>query len=320
MSTLSSTFTSIADAIRAKNGLATKYTPAGMAAAIQALTTSQLPVNKVGTGDYFKGFYADSACTTAYDINKWDGTTKVYAKFIELGELKTATFAEATEAELNSIFSLAKAGTIDIASDIGWAVGDTRTISVSAFTAGGNVEVAKQDIDLVISSFDDYNGAGAKMQIDFKDCITPGVRMNSSDTNSGGWPSSEMYTTTIPALLNALPTWLKNNLLEFTTKTSEGNRSSEIEETTGNKLALRSEIEIFGSTTYSKSGEGSQIAYYKTSGNRVKKLGHSGSASRWWLRSPYGGSSTSFCGVSSGGSADWYGATDTCGVAPFGCI
>ena len=234
--------------------------------------------------------------------------------------LTIVPWSTGTDEEIAAMLDAAKAGTIDLQTDGGWAVGDVRTIQISAFTGGGNVAHAAQSIDIAISSFADYNACGCVMQFDFKDELATGNRMNATDTNSGGYGASEMKTTTLPALVNALPTWLKDRLLEFSVLASAGSQSSIINTVTGNKLALRSEVEIFGTTTHSKAGEGSQIPYYTTSANRIKKRGHSGSASIWWERSPSGSNSANFCGVGSSGSANINGASSAYGVAPFGCI
>ena len=77
-------------------------------------------------------------------------------------------------------------------------------------------------------------------------------------------------------------------------------------------------IEIFGSTTYSVSGEGTQYAYYKAGNSKVKNKG--GSATSWWGRSPNSGYSNYFCIVSSGGSADYGSATSSRGVAFGFCV
>lgn len=87
------------------------------------------------------------------------------------------------------------------------------------------------------------------------------------------------------------------------------------------KLFLFSEIEIFGSTTYSKAGEGSQYSYFATAANRIKYLSNgSGSAGWWWERSPYGSSSNGFCVVSSSGSADFNNANGAGGVCFGFCV
>lgn len=230
------------------------------------------------------------------------------------------TFSSGTDEQIAALVEAAHKGTIDLQQYAGWAVGDVRTIQISAFTGGGNVSHAAQSVDIVISSFDDYNSCGCVMQFDFKDELATGARMNSSNTNAGGWGNSEMKTTTMPALVNALPSWLKGLLIEFSVLASAGSQSSTIETVMGNKLALRSEVEIFGSTTHAKAGEGSQIPYYATAANRIKKRGHSGSAGSWWERSPTGNGSGYFCRVDPSGSARNGDASDAYGVAPFGCI
>ena len=87
------------------------------------------------------------------------------------------------------------------------------------------------------------------------------------------------------------------------------------------KLFLFSEIEIFGSTTYSKAGEGSQYSYFATAANRIKYLSNgSGSANWWWGRSPYGSDSANFCYVSGCGSASRNGAFIASGVCFGFCV
>lgn len=240
--------------------------------------------------------------------------------------LNIVSWADGTDDEIAAMIDAARAGTIDLQTDGGWAVGDVRTIKISAFSAESTTSYAEQSIDIAISSFEDYNECGCIMQFDFCTLLTAshtdsdykGTRMNSSNTNSGGYGATEMYKTTLPALVEALPSWLKERLIEFSVLASAGSQSSTINTVTGNLLALRSEVEIFGKTTYSKSGEGSQIPYYTTSANRIKK--RDGAAGGWWERSPRGGTGTYFCSVTSDGSAYYGSASGTSGVAPFGCL
>ena len=84
------------------------------------------------------------------------------------------------------------------------------------------------------------------------------------------------------------------------------------------KLFLLSEVEIFGSTTYSVSGEGTQYAYYKAGNSKVKNV--SGSAYAWWERSPYASNTAGFCFVASNGNADGSGASSSFGVAFGFCV
>lgn len=185
-----------------------------------------------------------------------------------------------------------------------WAVGDSKTMTIN----GTNYQ-----IDIIGKNHDTYTAGGtAPLTFQLHDCYGETKQMNSSDTNSGGWTSCAMRSTHLPAILALMPTEVQNGIREVNKLTSAGNRSSTIN-TTADKLFLLSEIEIFGSTPYSKRGEGSQYAYYSAGNSKVKNL--SGSAYFWWERSPYGYIWDSFCGVSNGGNADGTGASRSFGVA-----
>ena len=236
------------------------------------------------------------------------------------GGVTIVPFSSGTDEEIVAMIQAAHNGDIDLQQDGGWAVGDVRTISVSAFTGGGSTAHAAQNVDIVITSFDDYQNCGCVMQFDFKGSLAEGQRFNSSGTNAGGYGSSEMKTTTLPALVNALPTWLKDSLIEFSCLASAGNRSSSIVTVTGNKLALRSEIEVFGNVTNSYSGEGSHIPYYNNYLRRKKNMGSMTYADYWWERSPGNYSDNGFCDVDGGGNPSADNATNTRGLSPFGCL
>lgn len=94
--------------------------------------------------------------------------------------------------------------------------------------------------------------------------------MNSTNTNAGGWKNCAMRSTHLPAILALMPSEVRAGIKEVNKLSSAGSQSSSID-TTADKLFLLSEIEIFGSTTYSKSGEGSQYAYYTAGNTKVKR-------------------------------------------------
>lgn len=239
---------------------------------------------------------------------------------VALAYIKLEAFGTTSDDNFVKLIQAAHNGTINLQTDAGWKVGDKRTISISAFTGGGSVSHAAQSIDIAIGSFANYENCGCVLQFDFVDELAAGNRMEASNINTNGYGGSEMYKTTLPALVNALPAYLRGLLIEFSCKASAGNKSTTIKTVTGNKLALRSEVEIFGTTSYSVAGEGSQIPYYTTSANRVKKRGHSGSADSWWERSPRASNATRFCFVAEIGLANADNASSARGVAPFGCI
>lgn len=168
-------------------------------------------------------------------------------------------------------------------------------------------------VDIIGKNHDTYaNGGKAPLTFQLHDCYGETKNMNSSNTNSGGWTSCAMRSTHLPAILALMPSEVQAGIKEVNKLTSAGSKSSTIN-TTADKLFLLSEIEIFGSVSYSKSGEGSQYAYYSAGNSEVKNF--SGSANSWWERSPYGSGSAYFCYVYSRGGANISYASDSRGVA-----
>ena len=173
-----------------------------------------------------------------------------------------------------------------------WVAGNRKMMTING---------TSYQIDIIGKNHDTYAAGGtAPLTFGLHDCYADTKAMNSSNTNSGGWKNSAMRTTHLPAILALMPTEVQNGIREVSKKASVGGASSTIE-TVSDKLFLLSEIEIFGSTSYSKSGEGTQYAYYKAGNSKIKN--RNGSANYWWERSPYGSDSTIFCIVDSGGYA-----------------
>ena len=164
------------------------------------------------------------------------------------------------------------------------------------------------------------DGSGkAKMTLGLANCLSTTYAMNSSNTNVGGWESCALRTTLQDTIFNQLPSELRALIKKVKKKTSAGNQSSTIN-TTEDTLFLFSEVELFGSTTYSKSGEGTQYPIFTNNSSRIKKQGDSGSAYYWWERSPYASISTAFCLVDTDGSAGGTNASNTFGVCFGFCI
>ena len=236
----------------------------------------------------------------------------------QISGVDIVSFEWGSDAQLGAMIDAAQAGTINLQTDAGWKVGDMRKIAIAAFTGGGGTAHAAQYVDIVITSFDDYENCGCVLQFDFKEALATGQRMNSSNTTTGGYGGSEMYTTTLPALVAALPSWLASRLKTFDVQATIGGGSSTLETVGNNKLALRSAIEVFGSGHNGKAAEGSWIPYYANAGIRTKLRGYAGSADIWWERSP--NNASYFCYVGNNGVASSNTASYAYGVAPFGCI
>ena len=185
-----------------------------------------------------------------------------------------------------------------------WAVGNHKTMMING---------ASYQVDIIGKNHDTYTAGGtAPLTFQLHDCYGETKNMNSSNTNSGGWTSCAMRSTHLPAILSKMPTEVQNGIREVNKMTSAGSQSATIN-TTADKLFLLSEIEIFGSVSYSKSGEGTQYDYYKAGNSKVKKL--NGSAASWWERSPDGSASAYFCSVNSNGIAVSFSARRAYGVA-----
>lgn len=228
------------------------------------------------------------------------------------GAPSSVPFATGTDEQILAMIQAAHAGTIDLQTDGGWAVGDTRTINVSAFTANDgkdDVSYSAQNVDIVITSFDDYKSCGCVMQFDFKNALAEKAYM---DYYTRNYEETPMYLNTLPALVAALPTWISDNLISFDVDCCVRSSTSTVYTVSNNKLALRSNKEVTGSTNYAG---GTQLQYYTTADNRIKKLGNNGAADFWNTRTVY----TSYVFITSSGGT----TTATrlkAGVAPFGCL
>ena len=185
-----------------------------------------------------------------------------------------------------------------------WAIGDSKMMTINS---------TDYQIDIIGKNHDTYaSGGKAPLTFQLHDCYGETKNMNSSNTNSGGWTSCAMRSTHLPAILALMPTEVQNGIREVNKLTSAGSQSATIN-TTADKLFLLSEIEIFGSVSYSKSGEGTQYDYYKAGNSKVKKF--NGRAYVWRGRSPYGSDSARFCVVGRGGDAYYDSASTAHGVA-----
>ena len=239
----------------------------------------------------------------SFTINGISISTDYEIKAIAQYELVLPTNLEtASWSIIDSVSKSGNAGSI-------WSVGDKKTINIDG-----------TDYQFQIIGFNhDTKTAGGTAGITFQmvDCMNAKEYMNSSDTNSGGWTSCAMRTSTLNSIFSNLPADLQNVIKAVNKLTSAGDRSSTIN-TTSDKLFLLSEVEIFGSTDYSKSGEGSQYAYYKAGNSKVKKV--KGSASDWWERSPSGGTSYYFCSVANNAAPTHFQATWTEGVSFGFCV
>lgn len=161
-----------------------------------------------------------------------------------------------------------------------------------------------------------------------------GFRMNTSQSNSGGWASSNMrtaicgtslssYSGTILAVIPAELRAVLKSVTKYTNNTGNSTAASAVTATT-DYFFLLSEYEVFGSTTYANSNEASkqaQYAYYSAGNSKIKyKHNATSTAAYWWLRSPRASSSTGFVRVGTDGTVGDNSANYSRGFAPGFCV
>ena len=258
------------------------------------------------------------------------------------GPLKIVTFADGTDDEIAKMIEAHYAGKINIGDY--WAVGDKRIIHHNAMDATGVSESHKAndytyviigiEHDDLVTTINGKTKAAITIQTERMLYLDTTTEYNStydeshecgyidsSNTNNGGWEGCARRIWCNNVYKECLPTYIQNMMKQVKKLTSVGASSSTIK-TSNDYAFLPSEIEIFGSTTYSFAGEGTQYQYFKTVANRYKKPRYNSSSSSGicWERSPYSSNSSGFCGLRISGNAGWDDAFATCGLAPCLCI
>lgn len=260
-----------------------------------------------------------------------DGVTKTTSFNVTVAEkpdVEIVPFSTGTDAQIAAMAQALRDGTITV-EDTGWAVGDTRSVSLSAKNSDNFGNHAAQTQTLVILNIGGKtlsNGNECSFVVGLKNMLANGTSlegfgMNASDTNAGGWNACRVRTGCNEDFPDMLPEDLLPAFAEFKNITADGSGVTTIEST--DLFSLASEKEIFGSTSYANAtaeADNSQFDYYKTGANRIKKCGDSGSSYHWWERSHYSGNSDYFCCVNGSGNADYNFASNPSGLAPFGCF
>ena len=262
------------------------------------------------------------------------GTKTITATYTENGVTKTATtsvnvtitavtWAAGTDAQIVDMVAAADAGVISL-SDY-WAVGDERTIPLTAMAATGVGEThAAQNVVYRLDNAGGMqlaNGKTCSFIAGQKNLLNEYGYMNSSNTTAGSWNDSARRAWCNNVYKNAFPSSLLPICKEFITITGGGSGATSGTVTATDLFSLPAEMNIFGSRSYSVQDEANALAQwttYKTASNRIKYA--NGSAYYWWQRSPYSGANDTFCSVNTNGGADNDDASYARGIAPFCCI
>lgn len=199
------------------------------------------------------------------------------------------------------------------------SVGDQVTLSLDGTNYTFDVIGFNHDTLTDTAAYGKETATGkAGITFQMHDMFDTSYPMNSGNTTTGGWKSSVMRNSTMAIMKGYLPDDWEAIIKPVNKATSTGGGSSSGTETVSDNCFLLSEIEIFGKTTYSVSGEGSQYAYYKAGNSKVKN--QSGSAYGWLERSPRKGNNEDFCIVTKDGRASYNSAGMRRGVAFAFCV
>lgn len=286
-------------------------------------------------------------------------TTSVTISYAEGGVTKTCTQA-VTVTTISTTLNSNTWATIRKVSDAGvganyWSVGDTKAIAING--AVGNTTFSNLSINAFILGFNHNSAREGANRIHFKIGKISNVHvalcdanygsnvsgsgyfhMNTSNTNSGGWSSSDMRknilgnsgTPTSPpasSLLAALPSDLRavmKAVTKYSDNTGGGSDTASYVTSTTDYLFLLSEFEFQGARTYANSAEKNyqlQYDYYKA-GNSKIHYKHSATTTAVYAlcRSVDSSYSNYFCIVGTDGAAGSVYAYGSRGVAPGFCV
>ena len=203
-------------------------------------------------------------------------------------------------------------------------VGDTKEVDMGTYGTH-TLRIANTSTPSECST-SGFSQTACGFVLEFADIIAE-HKMNDTNTNVGGWPASSMYTFVNNDIYNAIPSEIKNAIIDTTVVSGHGKTSGETNFTSTDKLYLLSTAEVWAQgssntvSTDTARDVTRQLDYYKnlsvTTSNKsgaIKKNGTS--ASYWWLRAATSSSTYNFLSVYNNGGWANDPASISRGVAP----
>ena len=205
-----------------------------------------------------------------------------------------------------------------------YKVGSTKEVNLGTTYGTHTLRVANTSTPSECST-SGFSQTACGFVLEFADIITT-HKMNDTMTNVGGWPATSMRTFVNNDIYNAIPSELRNAIIDTTVVSGHGKSDTE-NFTSTDKLYLLSTAEVWAqgsSNTISNDTARDvtrQLDYYKNLGTStsnyseaIKKNGIS--ASIWWLRAATSSSTYSFLSVYDNGGWANDPASISRGVAP----
>ena len=203
-------------------------------------------------------------------------------------------------------------------------VGDTKEVDMGTYGTH-TLRIANTSTPSECST-EGFSQTACGFVLEFADIITE-HKINDTNTNAGGWPATTMRTFVNNDIYNAIPSEIKNAIIDTTVVSGHGKTSGETNFTSTDKLYLLSTAEVWAQgssntvSTDTARDVTRQLDYYKnlsvTTSNKsgaIKKNGTS--ASYWWLRAATSSSTYNFLSVYNNGGWANDPASISRGVAP----
>ena len=180
-----------------------------------------------------------------------------------------------------------------------YAVGSTKEVNLGSIYGTHTLRVANTSTPSECSTTG-FSQTACGFVLEFADIITEHAMNDNDDTSVGGWPATSMRTFVNNNIYNAIPSEIKNAIIDTTVVSGHGGTKGEENFTSTDKLYLLSTAEVWanGHNRDTARDVTRQLDYYKNSGttptNSSGTINYSGtikktgtSASGWWLRSAY---------------------------------
>ena len=201
-------------------------------------------------------------------------------------------------------------------------VGDTKEVNLGTYGTH-TLRVANTSTPSECSTAG-FSQTACGFVLEFADIIIE-HKMNDTDTNVGGWPTSIMHTFVNNDIYNSLPDDLRSGIINTNVISGHGLDDTN-NFTSTDKLYLLSPTEIWqGTSTYIDKDSAKdltrQLDYYRNSGTTVEnkanvsKKNSEGSVISYWLRSSYSSLNKFFLREIEG-SCEFFTANTPLGVAP----
>ena len=205
-----------------------------------------------------------------------------------------------------------------------YAVGSTKEVDLGTTYGTHTLRVANTSTPSECSGTG-FSQTACGFVLEFADIIT-NHKMNDTNTNAGGWPSTSMRTFVNNDIYNALSDEIKNAIIDTTVVSGHGKSDTE-NFTSTDKLYLLAPKEIYSDwSTYQSANDTAKdltrtLDYYKNLGTSTSNRSGAGKKngtydSYWWLRTATAITGSYFYDVSNNGDWSNYDANYTGGAAP----